>query len=234
MPDTSLGRAVGEVGGAIDAILAAIAPIGETFAALADSRGGALAVADLAGLDPVIRREVAAAPAVTGAGVLIDGGLICGVPRHLQWWMRTGAGLAPLRLNLDPTSIDIYDYLSMDIFTIPKAEGRPLVYGPYFDYLGIDRYIFTLTVPVTAGGRFLGVAGADVPLPDLEPGFERALRAISRDAVLVNDERRVIAANTSRWIPGHRLPRLPQAGQDGFAAAEQVGHATGWTLGVTG
>jgi hypothetical protein len=34
------------------------------------------------------------------------------------------AGFARIRLNLDPESADLYDYLDMDWFTIPLREGR--------------------------------------------------------------------------------------------------------------
>ncbi len=81
-------------------------------------------------------------------------GVIAGKDRHLEWWQRTGSGDGPdgfarIRLNLDPESIDLYDYLDMDWFTVPRHEGRPYVYGPHIDFSCADRYVVTMTVPVT-------------------------------------------------------------------------------------
>ena len=58
-------------------------------------------------------------------------------------------GFARIRLNLDPESVDLYDYLDMDWFTVPLHEGRRYVYGPHVDFSGADRYVVTMTVPVT-------------------------------------------------------------------------------------
>ena len=45
----------------------------------------------------------------------------------------------------------------------PQREGRPHVYGPYIDFSCADRYVVTLTVPVTDDGDFAAVTeiGAD-------------------------------------------------------------------------
>ena len=49
-------------------------------------------------------------------------------------------------------------------------------------------------------------------------------------AVLVTGERRVVVANTPRWIPGTRLDRLPAPGDGIFAAVAEVGADSGWLL----
>jgi hypothetical protein len=46
----------------------------------------------------------------------------------------------------------------------------------------------------------------------------------------VTAERRVVAANTPRWISGTRLPRLPAPGDDDFAAVTEIGADSGWLL----
>jgi hypothetical protein len=46
----------------------------------------------------------------------------------------------------------------------------------------------------------------------------------------VTAERRVVAANTPRWISGTRLSRLPAPGDGEFAAVAEVGADSGWLL----
>jgi hypothetical protein len=217
--------------------------------------GAPLSPERLAGTREVIWRQLHLLPAADGAGVVAAPGVVAGKHRHLEWWQRTTAGdggesFARIRLNLDPESIDLYDYLEMDWFTVPRDEGRRSVYGPQFDFSGADRYVLTLTVPVfggaapdrgqsrrgvppprTSGGRvFLGVAGTDIRMSHLEPSLLAILRTVPAPAVLVTAERRVVAANTPRWISGTRLDRLPSSGDGVFGAVTGIGADSGWVL----
>jgi hypothetical protein len=166
--------------------------------------GAALTPDRLSGMREIIWRQLRLLPAADGAGFVAAPGVITGKDRHLEWWQRTASGdggpdeFARIRLNLDPESIDLYDYLDMDWFTIPQREGRPHVYGPYIDFSGADRYVVTMTVPVTGaraagepepggpatgvpptgvpatvGREFLGVAGADIRMSPPGAGTAR-------------------------------------------------------------
>jgi hypothetical protein len=197
--------------------------------------GAPLSPERLAGTREVIWRQLHLLPAADGAGVVAAPGVVAGKHRHLEWWQRTTAGdggesFARIRLNLDPESIDLYDYLDMDWFTVPGRERRRYVYGPYVDFSGADRYVLTMTVPVADGTEFLGVAGVDLRMSHLEPEFLAVLRAVPASAVLVTAERRVVAANTPRWISGTRLDRLPAPGDGTFDAVTAVGADSGWLL----
>src|SRR5690606_41785718 len=77
---------------------------------------------------------------------------------------------------------------------------------------------------------FLGVAGADLQMHGFEPCLLAALRETTHDAVLVGPERRVIAANTPRWLVGSRLPETPRAGGGELVAVGEVGLDSGWSL----
>jgi hypothetical protein len=220
----------------------------------------------LSGMREIIWHHLSMLPAADGAGIVAAPGVVPGKDRHLEWWQRTADGdgspdgFTRIRLNLDPESIDLYDYLTMDWFTIPRLEVRPYVYGPYIDFSGADRHVVTLTVPVTddstnnhgpanhrsanhgpanhghnnheaIGGReFLGVAGADIRMSHLEPELLAILRSVAAPAVLVTAERRVVAANTPHWISGTRLPRLPAPGDGDFATVTEIGAHSGWLL----
>jgi hypothetical protein len=59
-------------------------------------------------------------------------------------------------------------------------------------------------MPIVVDGTFLGVAGADVPMSRFESIVLRTL-GTACDAVVVNDEDRVVVSTSSRWITGSRL-----------------------------
>ena len=228
--------AVEDVFRAADAIAAAF--VAQRRACLA--AGAALTPERLAGLREFIWHQLSQLPAADGAGVVAAPGVVEGKHRHLEWWQRTASdagdpdGFARIRLNLDPESVDLYDYLDMDWFTVPQREGHRHVYGPYVDFSGADRYVVTMTAPVfddAGGGReFLGVAGADIRMSHLEPDLLAILRAVPVPAVLVTAERRVVAANTAHWISGTRLGRLPAPDDGTFAAVADIGAGSGWRL----
>jgi hypothetical protein len=223
-------------------------PVAAIGAAFLDHRqqcvaaGVPLSAERLAGMRETIWHQLHLLPAADGAGIVAAPDVVSGKHRHLEWWQRTAAGeagggesFARIRLNLDPESIDLYDYLDMDWFTVPRLERRRCVYGPYVDFSGADRYVLAMTAPVVDAGEFLGVAGADVLMSRLEPELLAVLRAVSAPAVLVTAERRVIAANTPHWISGTRLSRLPAPGDRAFDdrafdAVIAVGADSGWLL----
>jgi hypothetical protein len=242
-----LEAAGSRVRAALEDMFGAVAEIGAAFAA--QRRGclaaGAVLTPDrLSGLREVIWRQLGLLPGADGAGVVAAPGVVAGKQRHLEWWQRTLAadggqdGFARIRLNLDPESVDLYDYLDMDWFTVPRELGRRYVYGPRIDFSGADRYVLTLTIPVFAdGGRqstgereFLGIAGTDIRMSHLEPELLAMLRPVPVPAVLVTGERRVVVANSPRWIPGTRLGQLPAPGDGTFAAVSEIGADSGWLL----
>ena len=223
----------------LDGIFGPLAVVGTAFATqrrTCRAAGGELTSERLSGLREIIWRQLAELPAADGAGIVAAPCVVAGRDRHLEWWQRTGAveggpdAYARIRLNLDPESIDLYDYLEMDWFTVPRREGRRHVYGPYIDFSGADRYVLTTTVPVLDDGEFIGVAGADIRMSHLEPELLAILRSVPVPAVLVTAERRVVAANTARWIAGTRVPHLPDVADGEFAAVTEVGTDSGWRL----
>lgn len=244
----NLDAPASRVRAALEGVFGPVAAIGDGFAAQRRNcvaSGAALTQDRLAGMRELVWRQLGLLPAADGAGIVAAPGVIAGKDRHLEWWQRpasgegTGDGFARIRLNLDPESIDLYDYLEMDWFTVPQREGRPYVYGPHVDFSCADRYVVTMTAPVTGGGpdsqrEFLGIAGADIRMSHFEPELLAILRAVPAPAVIVTAERRVVAANTPQWICGTRLPRLPAAGDGDFAAVTEIGAGSGWLLAAAG
>ena len=185
------------------------------FAALDDlaARFGALASGDLVRRDDLepLRTTIFALIAdhgelVTGAGVVTVPGLLADVPRWLEWWWTSTRGTPEaLRVNLDPAAPDFYDYTAADWYATPLRTFEPRLAGPYVDYACTNQYAVTLSVPVRAGERFLGVAAADVLVASLEQRLVPALAALARPAALTNAEGRVIATSAPSVVPGQRI-----------------------------
>lgn len=173
----------------------------------ARAEGRHLRSADLATLRPALferlRREDRL---IRGTGMVTAPGALADARRWLEWWERSPSG-APrfLEVDLDPDSVDFYDYTAAEWFDVPRRTWHRSIIGPYVDYGGTDEYILTLTVPVASAESFLGVAGADVPAARFEDVVLPLLHGIEAETVLVNEAGRVVASNTARKITGSLL-----------------------------
>ncbi|CAN5238802.1 cache domain-containing protein [soil metagenome] len=184
--------------------------------------------ADLAGLRGVVFAELNVHRTLFhGAGVVVAEGLLTDQPRYLEWWRndsRRGGPAQPLQLDLNPGSEYFYDYTSMQWFTTPRDDGTRTVHGPYLDFTGVDLTICTFAVPVRSQhGRFLGIAGADVPVASIDAILIPAFRASGAPLALINAEGRVIAANDPEHLPGSRL-------RHGVPGLRHPVPGTPWTL----
>ncbi|KRD14206.1 hypothetical protein ASE48_04090 [Mycobacterium sp. Root265] len=166
-----------------------------------------------------------------GMGFVAAPSVVEGRDRYMAWWQRHNERVARLRLNFDPNSIDVYDYLQMDWYQLAQRGQQRVAYGPYVDYSGSDMYTITATIPVIADGTFLGVAGADLVVGDVERRLIEVLRHTDEDAVVVNTERRVIAANTPRWLVGSRLDTVPTE-DNTFHEVAELPLGNGWSVAI--
>lgn len=203
------GRCAVELADPIERLFALVTGVGAAMATVCETAfaaGDPLTSRDLDVLSSPILSALASDRLPVGIGVVVDPGLLIDETHYLEWLQRDTSGTpVPLLLDLDPASDDRYDYPEMEWFRVPKEERRRMVGGPYFDYRGTDRYALTLAVPVLADGRFVGVAGADIPLSHIEAEVLPALRRLGARAALINHERRVVTANTPHFVTGARL-----------------------------
>jgi len=182
------------------------------IAAAAAQASRPLRRADLAPLRPQVADLLARhADLAAGAGVVLAPAALSDAPRCIEWWWaRPSAGPARLHVDLDPESVEFYDYTTTEWYRVPERTGRPSVAGPYVDYICTHQYTITLSVPVISAGHFTGVAGADIlaaqverlVLPDL-------LVQLGRPAVLVAGNGRVLASSTPQVLPGIPAARQP-------------------------
>lgn len=225
-------QCAGELAALVEKVFAAIAPVETAFTELiAQADEGPLTTGTLADLDGHVDEILAASQELLGAGVVVRPGLLSDSERFLEWRQRQADGsLAPLILDVAADSDDPYDYPTMDWFRVPSDERRRMVGGPYVDYRGNERCTLTFAMPVVVDGEFLGVAGADQSVNDLETSVLPVLRRIEAPAALVNHERRVVAANSSRLSTGQRVPREWMPVSQTFPVVEDLG----WQLIVLG
>ncbi len=199
-------------------IAAAVTEVIErVFGAVAEIRPAALQVLqaepDGAEASAPLEHEVRALLAVpaqfaVGLGLIVAPRTANGFRRRLHWWQVDPAAdrLVALDPDLRSTSLGFYDYTAADWFAVPLRTGRRHVVGPYVDVHGTGRYVLTLTEPVVADGEFLGVVGADVPVPRFEGHLLRALAAVDAPFLVVNDEDRVVLSTSPGPLVGDRVP----------------------------
>jgi hypothetical protein len=207
-----------DITGAIGRVVGSVTEVGAAMTALAAAaRAGRnpLRRADLAALRPLVAQVLARHRGfAAGAGVVLAPGALTDAPRCIDWWWADrGTGPGHLEVDLDPASAEFYDYTSTEWYREPARTGQPCVAGPYVDYICTHEYTFTVSVPVTDEGRFLGVAGADILAGEVERMLLPKLSLLGRSgrpAVLVSGNGRVIASSTARILPGTVL-RPPTA-----------------------
>ncbi len=237
------GRAHGHCSWLLDGFFESIDTVATTFFATFDRADGEPTRTDLSLIDNVVRKELDRQPMAEGLGVALAPGVLEGRERHVEWLHRAGDKTTPLRVNLDITSVNLYEYLEMDWYTLARDRNARCVYGPFLDFTGADYYVTTMTFPLYRDGTFYGIAGADIRMSALERSLMTIIGRCTLDAVLLNPEGAVIAANTSRWVLGSRLRTQPAVGKpaentDGtftgkYIAADEVGDDSGWLVALT-
>lgn len=192
----------------------------------ASATGEALDREDLAALRPVIFDILNSRKGlIAGCGVILAPGLLRDAPHWLEWWWTTLAGTPEaLRINLDPTAPDFFDYTTADWYATPARTLGRHVSGPYVDYACTNAYSITLSTPVRREDQLLGMSAADVLISSLEQRVLPVLTAIPHPVVLASRDGRVIASNSPRWAPGLSIsfddqpPPAPRASATGNGA----------------
>ena len=231
-PAAAQQRVLAGVAAEVEAIFASVTRVGEAASTLLDgaaASGQPPVREDLQALRPHIAAVLRRHEGLTaGAGVVLAPEVLADAPRCIEWWWGDrGAGLERLEVDLDPDSAEFYDYTTEDWYREPQRSARRCIAGPYVDYICTREYTFTLSVPLLCGGRFAGVAGADILAAQVEHALVPALSRLGGTAVLASANGRVIASNSSRFLPGTVL-----AGDGGERLVAVAGAATSlpWTL----
>lgn len=143
-----------------------------------------------------------------GAGMIFNPDRIAVAEQLIQWQVRNqDGGFEPYGFVFDSDSTDYYDYMRLPWFDTPRRTGEPTLSGPYLDYLGVDDYVLTATVPVVSGEVFIGLAGADIRVSDLERMVLSRCKGFRTPMALVTAEDRIVCSNSAHYLPGDRLPQ---------------------------
>lgn len=142
---------------------------------------------------------------IIGAGIAYAPGGLAEASHWLEWWRAQTKGEAKfVTHDLNPDSLNYYDYTTREWFKLPTTTGKPVAVGPYVDFGGINVNIITLCVPA-ATAQGIHMLGCDLPLAKLEGVFLRALRVREPVVALVGPNGRVIASNSARIVSGTLL-----------------------------
>ncbi|MFE6053790.1 hypothetical protein ACFQ6N_23810 [Kitasatospora sp. NPDC056446] len=208
------GDCARQVAAAVDSVLADLDGLRAALAACwarAAAAGRRPAAAELAVLHGTVSGLLARPGSRWfGCGAAVAPGALVDADLHVEWWYRggRGAGERRLRLALDPSDAEFYDYRALPWFARPRDEGRAVVAGPQVDLLCADRYVLCVARPVAVpGAGFVGVVAGDVPLAALERLLVPPLRALPGEAALLDGEGRVLAATTPA-LPVGALARV--------------------------
>ena len=212
MTVTGAARIAGVVAAAVERVFACVD-------GLRDSAVAALGAAEPTARAGAADLEQRARELLAAAGQLAVGAGLVAAPRpdrdvRLLWWQADpgSSGIAALRPDLRQASLDFYDYPATEWFDVPRRTGGRHVVGPYVDVHGTGRYLLTLTAPLLAGGEFLGVVGADVPVNRFENHLLRVLGPGVDVAVVLNEEGRVVLSTSPRWLVGDLVDPPPAVG----------------------
>jgi hypothetical protein len=161
-----------------------------------------------------VRREMKASashylqqhPVVDGCGLIFAHSALGTESGQLEWWVREDESrFARYSFGVVPGGDRYYDYEQHEWFIRASVEGRSAAVGPYIDYLGVEVYIVTLTVPAVVEGRRVGAVGNDIQLEDLERALLPTLLSCESDIVIVSRHGNVLVSNTSQFLPGEAL-----------------------------
>ncbi len=158
------------------------------------------------GMKALAERFLQDHPVVDGCGLIFAHSALGTESGRLEWWVREDESrFARYSFGVVPGADRYYDYEQHEWFIRAFHEGRSAAVGPFIDYLGVEVYIVTLTVPAVLNGVRVGAVGTDLQLEDLEQALLPTLLACKNEIVLLSRHGTVLLSNTSAFLPGERI-----------------------------
>lgn len=206
-PPRGAAQVLVDVANAFGRVYGSLGVLRARFADVA-AEHGTLERGHVAGLRPAILDVLDAhRDLLAGAGVVTAPGFLADAHHWLEWWWGgPSQAVAPLRVSLDPSSPDYFDYTASDWYATVAARCAPHVAGPYVDYACTNEYALTLALPCGGPDRFAGIVAADMVVANLERWLMPRLCALDRPLVLVNAKGRVVASASAGFAPGVLVP----------------------------
>lgn len=169
-------------------------------------------------LSPTARRSMKAAatrflaahPVIDGCGLIFAHSALGTEDGRLEWWVREDESrFARYSFGVAPGADRYYDYEQHEWFIRAYSGGRSAAVGPFIDYLGVEVYIVTLTVPAVVAGRRVGAVGTDLQVDDIERALLPTLLRSSAQLTLLGSHGQVLLSNSARHLPGEMVLTPP-------------------------
>lgn len=155
-------------------------------------------------------RFLAEHPVVDGCGLIFAHSALGIEGGRLEWWVREDESrFARYSFGVVPGADRYYDYEQHEWFIRAFSEGRSAAVGPFIDYLGVEVYIVTLTVPAVVKGRRVGAVGNDIQLADMERALLPTLLACDHEIAVLSRRGNVLVSNSVDYLPGDRVSTPP-------------------------
>ncbi|MFC5337160.1 cache domain-containing protein [Leucobacter denitrificans] len=140
---------------------------------------------------------------VDGCGLIFAHSSLGTKSGRLEWWVREDESrFARYSFGVVPGGDRYYNYEQHEWFIRAFEEGRSAAVGPFIDYLGVEVYIMTLTVPAVVEGQRVGAVGNDLQIDDLERALLPMLQQCETDLVVLSRHGNVLVSNTAEFLPG--------------------------------
>ena len=164
-------------------------------------------------LKSVAVRFLAEDETIDGCGLIIAQSALGTEVGDLEWWVREEESrFARYSFGVVPGADRYYDYSHHEWFTRAFIDGETAVVGPYIDYLGVEAYVVTITVPAEIDGVRIGAVGNDIQVADLEAALLPELLRTPAEIALVGARGTVLFGTSSTFVSGDYVaPEL-----DGF------------------
>lgn len=154
-------------------------------------------------LKTVAGKYLSANEHVDGCGLIVAQSALGTENGHLEWWVREDdARFARYSFGVVPGADRYYDYEQHEWFVRSYTEGESALVGPYIDYLGVESYVLTLTIPAVVGGKRVGAVGNDFQVQDLERALLPFFVQQDQEFVLLGHGDNVLLSNSSEFLPG--------------------------------
>ncbi|MEV6924357.1 methyl-accepting chemotaxis protein [Dactylosporangium sp. NPDC051485] len=116
--------------------------------------------------------------------------------RYAPYWHRGDGGAV-----VQQPILDLDDPSSNSWYTQPKQTGNELLLEPYpYDVGGKQVLMTSAAVPITIGGKFAGLVGADLALADLETQIAAIKPLGAGSAVLLSTGGNVVAGGSAEQL----------------------------------
>ncbi|MCW3154529.1 cache domain-containing protein [Achromobacter spanius] len=120
----------------------------------------------------------------------------------LEWWQQEGPSMQQAQLDRNQETRRRLDFRAFAWFDQPARCLRPVVEGPYVDYICNGAYTITAAHPVLVQGACAGVTAVDVLVATLDRMLLPALHPIGKPALVLNADSRVVMSTAHRIRPG--------------------------------